>query len=265
MQEHKTSVQSAAHLGSKAQGLITRTSCSPLSEAAFTLIELLVVIAIIAVLAALLLPTLATAKGKAWQTKCLSNQRQIGFAFAMYAADYNEYYPNHPDFASTGGTDGAYGIFVAATNRPLNAYAPNREVFHCPADKGDVLRGASSCFGVYGNSYLVQFAFPGTPPVPGYPGATYNFRTASLTAPPDTVPMKTSTYSRSSANKHVQGDWIWHGNRGAVDPKSVWHNPRGRSLAMMLYADGHAKAYSFPPGMKDWEITPAPDPNYLWW
>jgi prepilin-type N-terminal cleavage/methylation domain-containing protein len=257
--------QFPAHLGSRAQGSTTRALSLPLAKTAFTLIELLVVIAIIAVLAALLLPVLAKGKAKAWQIRCLSNQRQIGLAFAMYAADYTDYYPNHPDFASTGGNDGAYDVFVAATNRPLNFYAPNREVFHCPADKGDVLRGVSYCFGVYGNSYLVQFAFPGTPPVPDYPGATYNYRTASLTAPPGTTPMKTSTYSRSPANKQVQGDWIWHGNRGTVDSKSVWHNLRGKSLALMLYADGHAKAYSFPLEMKDWDIYPPPDPNFLWW
>ena len=54
------------------------------------MIELLVVIAIIGVLASMLLPALGSAKKKAHQTKCVSNQKQLCLAHLIYAADYNE-------------------------------------------------------------------------------------------------------------------------------------------------------------------------------
>ncbi len=58
---------------------------------AFTLIELLVVIGIIALLMSVMLPSLTRAKVQAKSMECMSNLRQLYFAFNCYAMDNDDY------------------------------------------------------------------------------------------------------------------------------------------------------------------------------
>lgn len=59
----------------------------------FTLLEVMVVIAILGVMVALAAPVVGSARSAAQQSKCLSNQRQIGSALHLYANDHDGEFP----------------------------------------------------------------------------------------------------------------------------------------------------------------------------
>ena len=98
------------------------------SRRGFTLIELLVVIAIIAILASMLLPALSVAKEKGVRIKCMSNLKQIGLAFQIYAGENNQYLPSYSANAGTWLWD-----IPTRTAQLIVDSGGTRKVLYCPS------------------------------------------------------------------------------------------------------------------------------------
>jgi prepilin-type N-terminal cleavage/methylation domain-containing protein/prepilin-type processing-associated H-X9-DG protein len=247
----------------------------------FTLIEVLVVIALIAVLVGILLPALAGGRGSARTAACLSNLRQLGMGWTMYADDSREVMVPHRAPNLPGGTsnpenwiDVGNGLkfrptWIARMGRYTGVHAfanPatddgrqdfDSKVYLCP----QVPTWSDERNAAYGYNYQ----YLGNSRLTGGRYHNYPVRTSVLHVPARTVVAADSMGTacsfapeeRRPYNNNGRGEDEL-GNEGfIIDPPRLtpWSDiatpghrsgpdPRHGRTSAALFADGHAAVYS---------------------
>ncbi len=129
-----------------------------LQRRAFTLIELLVVIAIIAILAAILFPVFAQARDAARKATCQSNLKQFGIAFAMYASDFDGFFPNPGGRGVVGNTFNGAAWYSATRDTTTGAVTDSGQgVFPYLKQRGNSKNNVWSCPNSIGGAGSGQF------------------------------------------------------------------------------------------------------------
>ncbi len=246
------------------------------SRHGFTLIELLVVIAIIAILAAMLLPVLSRAQVKARQTSCLSNQKQLIYAWLLYADENNDtLVVNANNVAQSHGIVGWVDDTMQWDFPPSPTWSQNYDgsylynsllgpycsraigIYHCPGDTYNAYKGARvrsySMNCQMGSAVVANYS--GQAGVVNQYGAGQNWKIFSkqsqIRGP---APANAWVFIDEHADS-INDGLFWVNLQGVASDGTggtyVWNdypaNNHG-SMGVLAFADGHSEAHKWTDG-----------------
>ena len=241
---------------------------SGVTPEAFTLVELLVVIAVIAILAAMLLPALGRAKAKGQATACLSNLRQMQFAWHAYTDDNNDVMPLNWIFNTGKGyirnLPGSWVLgnssvdldLTNITSGTLFTYAGSVGIYRCPGDRAMVqlVRGGKApVIRTYGTQWALNpkgYYYNGPPPPP-------RIVVRKLSAIPAPGPAQVWAFSEPTDDSHDGA-----GCDFVIKVDDYWgHMPAERHSrgCNFSFVDGHTEFYRWKAPK---EGRPPGAPNY---
>lgn len=232
-----------------------RTSIQTRKRTAFTLIELLVVIAIVSILAAILFPVFTRARENARRASCMSNLKQIGLGFIMYAQDYDEHMPSaylsshvNGSFKYPNGNSYPTQSWYAA----IYPYIKSAQLFNCPSVDTAILYGGG--YQMVNFPYSYNYRYPAGVTNPGISLGHNDRSGANIAGIDDTVGtimvVEGSKAVVRFSTAYPATEQTLH-DTGACSDTAGGHYyqncARVRHLEMIntLFVDGHVKAMSW--------------------
>jgi prepilin-type N-terminal cleavage/methylation domain-containing protein len=255
-------------------------SISRVCELGFTLIELLVVIAIIAILAGMLLPALTRAKAKANQANCMSNLRQMGIAFSLYAADNGDYFPDYTGRTPGGGladptkASDRYLLWFEQLRRVAaggNQSVSNFPAWECPSARALIAQLESKKRLLYSGDILSYgYNYPNLGDnFPEY-GVSVIVKMGSVEEPSATIVVADSLSDRLLTGLNGDPNGVLWGS--VIAPKDCVGGVHGYTIAdqhlknraNVLFADVSVRAYKAKPLNEQIRSGPKATPEYWW-